>query len=382
MVLNFDEELNLQEYTISNQGSERTRSVKPDNISNILEEAPNEIPNNQSNVDFTNSELEYLTCHSLTAHAFENSEIDVSPAISNQTHQSLRPSFSSEYDTDTTDLIGFVEQNTHHAVTTSNRYNKSSEELVFQESIDYSTFLENVLERENNNSIGNIESSREFDNAAANLFSSENCEHDLLLLQHELQETGIPIEQFQPQSYIYNEENDDFLNQSPAQVNTAATITTTTTSSVSVLSLVKSPCHVTSNYEDFVTSPIYEWPNDESGVSVDLLNTINVRVASLEPKTVSDAVRKTIREEFVIQDMFLNGQSPLPPEIPRSIRKKSDRDVEWTPLSVYKAYTNIKSPTNGKEAYNHLVPYTSCIGTLNYRPKDHAAWKRAPNRRR
>ncbi|AOW27626.1 hypothetical protein MEM_02030 [Candida albicans L26] len=382
MVLNFDEELNLQEYTISNQGSKRTRSVKPDNISNILEEAPNEIPNNQSNVDFTNSELEYLTCHSLTAHAFENSEIDVSPAISNQTHQSLRPSFSSEYDTDTTDLIGFVEQNTHHAVTTSNRYNKSSEELVFQESIDYSTFLENVLERENNNSIGNIESSREFDNAAANLFSSENCEHDLLLLQHELQETGIPIEQFQPQSYIYNEENDDFLNQSPAQVNTAATITTTTTSSVSVLSLVKSPCHVTSNYEDFVTSPIYEWPNDESGVSVDLLNTINVRVASLEPKTVSDAVRKTIREEFVIQDMFLNGQSPLPPEIPRSIRKKSDRDVEWTPLSVYKAYTNIKSPTNGKEAYNHLVPYTSCIGTLNYRPKDHAAWKRAPNRRR
>ncbi|KHC58632.1 hypothetical protein MGC_02014 [Candida albicans P37039] len=382
MVLNFDEELNLQEYTISNQGSKRTRSVKPDNISNILEEAPNEIPNNQSNVDFTNSELEYLTCHSLTAHAFENSEIDVSPAISNQTHQSLRPSFSSEYDTDTTDLIGFVEQNIHHAVTTSNRYNKSSEELVFQESIDYSTFLENVLERENNNSIGNIESSREFDNAAANLFSSENCEHDLLLLQHELQETGIPIEQFQPQSYIYNEENDDFLNQSPAQVNTAATITTTTTSSVSVLSLVKSPCHVTSNYEDFVTSPIYEWPNDESGVSVDLLNTINVRVASLEPKTVSDAVRKTIREEFVIQDMFLNGQSPLPPEIPRSIRKKSDRDVEWTPLSVYKAYTNIKSPTNGKEAYNHLVPYTSCIGTLNYRPKDHAAWKRAPNRRR
>ncbi|KAL1578945.1 hypothetical protein MGQ_02014 [Candida albicans P76067] len=382
MVLNFDEELNLQEYTISNQGSKRTRSVKPDNISNILEEAPNEIPNNQSNVDFTNSELEYLTCHSLTAHAFENSEIDVSPAISNQTHQSLRPSFSSEYDTDTTDLIGFVEQNTHHAVTTSNRYNKSSEELVFQESIDYSTFLENVLERENNNSIGNIESSREFDNAAANLFSSENCEHDLLLLQHELQETGIPIEQFQPQSYIYNEENDDFLNQSPAQVNTAATITTTTTSSVSVLSLVKSPCHVTSNYEDFVTSPIYEWPNDESGVSVDLLNTINVRVASLEPKTVSDAVRKTIREEFVIQDMFLNGQSPLPPEIPKSIRKKSDRDVEWTPLSVYKAYTNIKSPTNGKEAYNHLVPYTSCIGTLNYRPKDHAAWKRAPNRRR
>ena len=78
MVLNFDEELNLQEYTISNQGSERTRSVKPDNISNILEEAPNEIPNNQLNVDFTNSELEYLTCHSLTAHAFENSEIDVS----------------------------------------------------------------------------------------------------------------------------------------------------------------------------------------------------------------------------------------------------------------------------------------------------------------
>lgn len=382
MVLNFDEELNLQEYTISNQGSERTRSVKLDNISNILEEAPNEIPNNQLNVDFTNSELEYLTCHSLTAHAFENSEIDVSPAISNQTHQLLRPSFSSEYDTDTTDLIGFVEQNTHHAVTTSNRYNKSSEELVFQESIDYSTFLENVLERENNNSIGNIESSREFDNAAANLFSSENCEHDLLLLQHELQETGIPIEQFQPQSYIYNEENDDFLNQSPAQVNTAATITTTTTLLVLVLLLVKSPCHVTSNYEDFVTSPIYEWPNDESGVSVDLLNTINVRVASLEPKTVSDAVRKTIREEFVIQDMFLNGQSPLPPEIPRSIRKKSDRDVEWTPLSVYKAYTNIKSPTNGKEAYNHLVPYTSCIGTLNYRPKDHAAWKRAPNRRR
>ena len=338
MVLNFDEELNLQEYTISNQGSERTRSVKPDNISNILEEAPNEIPNNQLNVDFTNSELEYLTCHSLTAHAFENSEIDVSPAISNQTHQLLRPSFSSEYDTDTTDLIGFVEQNTHHAVTTSNRYNKSSEELVFQESIDYSTFLENVLERENNNSIGNIESSREFDNAAANLFSSENCEHDLLLLQHELQETGIPIEQFQPQSYIYNEENDDFLNQSPAQVNTAATITTTTTLLVLVLLLVKSPCHVTSNYEDFVTSPIYEWPNDESGVSVDLLNTINVRVASLEPKTVSDAVRKTIREEFVIQDMFLNGQSPLPPEIPKSIRKSQIETLNGLPQCLQSLY--------------------------------------------
>ena len=131
----------------------------------------------------------------------------------------------------------------------------------------------------------------------------------------------------------------------------------------------------------FVISSVYEWPADETTGSSNLTNRMKVRLANLEPRAISNSVLRTVREEFIIQDLFLSGACPPTPEIPKLIRKKSDRDVEWTPLSVYKAYTNIKSPTNGKDSYNRLVPYSSCIGTLNYRPKDHAAWKRSPNRR-
>ncbi|RCK67248.1 hypothetical protein Cantr_02969 [Candida viswanathii] len=446
MVLNFDDELNFQDYSSTNdnkqQHQQQQRSRKPDSCSSTtasINQDHHSLGTGISthvNIDFSAAEWEYLTNHCIPPSAYDANGMEISPSISSQTLQLLRPSFCSEYDTDTTDIMGFVDQhNQQHQLTlqlhqsvqlhqhqtlppqqhqlqheeakllhihhrqeqlqhshttgnnTTTQKSKPTDDFCFPSNLDYNIFLENIMDKEN------LVCERSFTSATGDgtcstpIFNPENYDQELYMLQQELQENNIPLEHYQPQSIENNDEEDedDFMAPSSdllATATTTAVSATTATLLILLMLLVKSPSQVFVDFDDFVTSPIYEWPSDETGGHVNLTNNMKVRLANLEPKTVSDAVRKTIREEFIIQDLFLNGQSPLPPEIPKSIRKKSDRDVEWTPLSVYKAYTNIKSPANGKEAYNHLVPYTSCIGTLNYRPKDHAAWKRAPNRRR
>lgn len=501
MVLNFDDELNFQDYpNLSDYKHQRNR--KQDTTANDRTPSVNQDNFTLSNdisshiqIDFSAAEWEYLTNHCIPASTYDASRVEISPSISSQTFQLLRPSFCSEYDTDTTDLMGIVDQQNHHQEqeqehqqqqhqhiqlqlrqtinllncdhqqqhqqqhhhqhhpqpqpqlqlqlplplqtqdihrspterqyqpdcqiqlhknyhleqpihTTSNsnttpstncninQISKPPDDFCFPSNLDYNTFLENMMDKDNLNCERGFTSNTGDATCSTPLFNPENYDHELYMLQQELQENSIPLEPYQPQSLEKNihddeedeeEEDDDFMGPNSdllTTANTTAVSATTATLLILLILLVKSPSQILVDFDDFVTSPIYEWPSDETCGHVNLMNNIKVRLANLEPKTVSDAVRKTIREEFIIQDLFLNGQSPLPPEIPKSIRKKSDRDVEWTPLSVYKAYTNIKSPANGKEAYNHLVPYTSCIGTLNYRPKDHAAWKRAPNRRR
>lgn len=483
MVLNFDDELNFQDYSNSNEykhHQQQQHDRKQDNTNGVTplgnhdhHTVDNEIAP-RINIEFSAAEWEYLTNHCISLNTYDTSKIEISPSISNQTFQLLRPSFCSEYDTDATDLMGFMEQhnqqnqamqlqlqlhkslllqltdlqqpppqppppppppqlqlqmqlqlqyhqinnqqienqtqlhnlyqeqhlklhspNSHDTTTlTSNNCNinqitKPPDDFCFPSSLDYNTFLENIMEKDNLNCERSFTSNIADVTCSTAIFIPENYEHELYMLQQEIQENNLPLEHYQPPSIenINNEDEneDDFMGPDSDLLTTATTTAvsaTTATLLILLILLVKSPSQILVDFDDFVTSPIYEWPSDETCGHVNLMNNIKVRLANLEPKTVSDAVKKTIREEFIIQDLFLNGQSPLPPEIPKSIRKKSDRDVEWTPLSVYKAYTNIKSPANGKEAYNHLVPYTSCIGTLNYRPKDHAAWKRAPNRRR
>ncbi|RLV95628.1 hypothetical protein JA1_000862 [Spathaspora sp. JA1] len=308
-----------------------TREVKKQGEASMIEPNHDEVQNEWDYLSFTH-QLQDLSNHS---------NIDISPSISNQTIQtvhSLRPSFSSsEYETDNTEFLGCLVDNKN---TIEYNFNQGDIDASFQ-------FLDNVME-------GGGTAGADEPMTTTPLFMSDET-HETSFLQ------------------LQNEWTSDFNNVNPNQKLFGSTIGYQT-------------------YDDeFVTSQIYEWPNDEMSGPVNLLNNIQLKRSNLEPKTISEAVSKTIKEEFLIQDLFLGDSNitpqhhhPTPQSLPqsRSIRKRNDQDVEWTPLSVYKAYTNIKSPTNGKEAYNHLVPYSSCIGTLNYRPKDHAAWKRSPNRRR
>ncbi|KAL6452247.1 hypothetical protein SBY92_001505 [Candida maltosa Xu316] len=372
MVLSFEDELNFHAYSNENT----SKNDKSQNKTNYVTSEEHSVAS-QNQVDFSTAEWDYLTHHNLPQQTFDANGIEISPSMSNQTLQSFRPSFSSEYETDTTDLVSYIDHNTQHLDNNNNKNNNTAVDFGFPSSIDYNTFLENILDTKDHGR-------RNFDattnHEATPNFNPANYDQSLLMLPHELQESFIGDDCNNDNDYVVHHSELTTMASTTTGLPITAISATTTTSSISSMSLAKSPTNVFVDFDDFVTSPIYEWPSDETVGPVNLTNNIKVRLANLEPKTVSDAVRRTIREEFIIQDMFLNGQSPMPPEIPKSIRKKSDRDVEWTPLSVYKAYTNIKSPTNGKDSYNHLVPYTSCIGTLNYRPKDHAAWRRAPNK--
>ncbi|KAI5953683.1 hypothetical protein KGF54_003055 [Candida jiufengensis] len=439
--------------------------------------------------DFNSAEWDYLRIaqHSVHNQTMDNNGIEISPSISNHTLQSLRPTFSSEYDTDNTDFLGLVESTNQSNINLSTNSNsnifcennitnnqhlidnlKANHEFTFQHSLDanywdYMLEKENLLHDEfelnqfnnanNNKSSTNIgtknsdnkinynedETNNTQEQSLSDNINSENNEHQEIdnkdsdldvpsirststsfLSDHEKNICNITnlnddIPQYKPIYERYEnealdeemEENERLyhpnLQTDPIEKTIDQQIYQFSerkssihnniygASSLSSLMSEMSPDSPSQNHfnldeittynNNFVNSPIYEWPDDETTGTLNSYNRIKIQLKNLEPKIISDAVLKTIREEFIIQDLFLNGESPPTPEIPKSIRKKSDRDVEWTPLSVYKAYTNIKSPTNGKDSYNRLVPYTSCIGTLNYRPKDHAAWKRSPNRR-
>ncbi|CAD1809796.1 hypothetical protein FOB58_002885 [Candida parapsilosis] len=397
-----------------------------------------------SNINFNSIEWEYLQIaqqslhhphphqHNNTPH---NSGLEVSPSISNHTLQSLRPTFSTGYDTDNTDLLGMLDsQNPSNLNLPTNQDYLSSDSLLnssantykdshgfnFEHHLD-SSYWEYLLEKENmlhdNEDIPNVNTTgynnmkydedglgKVDDDVNDKDIQSVSCspstiddedlagssnnynQNDNIMQYHSNEETAefgkeeddeecVWDERLSYENHTRAEDANFFSDPLALQLSVVAASSSRPSPTVKLT-------NITRNKGDrYITTPIYEWPDDETTGSTRFYNKMKVRLSSLEPKCVSDAVLKTVREEFVIQDSFLNGESPPSPEVPESIRKRSDRDVEWTPLSVYKAYTNIKSPTNGKESYNRLVPYTSCIGTLNYRPKDHAAWKRAPNRR-
>lgn len=327
--------------------------------------------------------------------------IEISPSISNQTVQSLRPSFSSEYETDTTDFLGLIDKSDQYTFKLDANFFFDHNNNIVESNHQQQQHHQNHHHSHNNTSTNGYELETTPKHILSTPAFIDHGTPEFLLLQNEIQELNNAHHQhqqhLQQQQHIQQHHNLNQHNhhqQLPHQSNNRFLLLSLFSSQVfqRLISSTSStpasgPSPIQIDFEEFVTSPIYEWPNDETSTpqNINLLNTNNIRVrlVNLDPNTISDAVRKTIREEFAVQDLFLSGQAPLlAPEIPRAIRKKNDKDVEWTPLSVYKAYTNIKSPTNGKEAYNHLVPYSSCIGTLNYRPKDHAAWKRSPNRRR
>lgn len=339
--------------------------------------------------------------------------IEISPSVSNQTVQLLRPSFSSEYETDTTDFLGMIDKQDQFGFKLdANFFFDCNHSGIYEggggsgggagggsgSGGDQQLQQNQVHNNDNQENNRHIYHNNDIDSNPKHTISTPAfLDHGTpeFLLQNEIQELNnhahhtTPIHHHhhnnshhhaQLHHHNHHTHNHSHLShQSTANPNRFLLHLSLTLQIFHRL-LSSSPIQI--DFDEFVTSPIYEWPSDETSGPVNLLNNIQLRLVNLEPKSISDAVRKTIKEEFAVQDLFLSGQTPPPPEIPRGVRKKNDKDVEWTPLSVYKAYTNIKSPTNGKEAYNHLVPYSSCIGTLNYRPKDHAAWKRSPNRRR
>ncbi|KAI5966410.1 uncharacterized protein KGF55_000719 [Candida pseudojiufengensis] len=442
---------------------------------------------------FTNTEFEFaladwdylkIAQHSIQNQIVDNNGIDISPSISNHTLQSLRPTFSSEYETDNTEFISLVDStnqtNINLAATANHNPNdkknyihsihhvadnmKANHEFAFhhtlaanywdymlekenllnEEGFDFHQFQEsNVAEHEheyketgrlksretNKSQIQSLERNFDYEDAGkmiqkdsedidydfevpsvrsastSNLSEDIDCDTSKLCdgnvaeykSIYERYENEVLERELEEVEHLYDRHLDADPNQSTIEQQlyhyseTEQNYNRYGASSLSSLmseSSTDSSIHYDPSINEFnshdkqvINSTIYEWPDDETTGTLNLYNRIKIQLKYLEPKIISDAVLKTIREEFVVQDLFLSGDSPPTPEIPKSIRKKSDRDVEWTPLSVYKAYTNIKSPTNGKDSYNRLVPYSSCIGTLNYRPKDHAAWKRSPNRR-
>lgn len=379
-----------------------------------------------SNINFNSVEWEYLQIaqQSLQHQTSHNSGLEISPSISNHTLQLLRPTFSTEYDTDNTDLLGmFDSQNPSNLnLPTNQNYlssdsllnlstnaYKANQEFTFEHHLD-STYWEYLLEKENmlhdGDDISNVNTS-----GKSNVEYNEDDKADDGPRNRDIQSAfcstctiededlaGSSIHYNQNKNIMQYNSNDEvedhcrdedcvwderlsYEGQSRAEDANFFGDPITLQLLVAPSRTSPQPVQPRRNGDKYITAPIYEWPDDETTGSTKYHNKMKVRLSTLEPKCVSDAVLKTVRDEFVIQDSFLNGKSPPSPQVPELIKKRYDRDVEWTPLSVYKAYTNIKSPTNGKESYNRLVPYSSCIGTLNYRPKDHAAWKRAPNRR-
>ncbi|KAI5958184.1 hypothetical protein KGF57_002539 [Candida theae] len=413
-----------------------------------------------ANINFSSVEWEYLQIaqeslqhhHQHTSHS---SGLEISPSVSNHTSQSMGPTFTTEYDTDNTELLGMLESQNpsnlylsanqqcasndsllHHSANT----NKTNNEFTFENHLD-SSYWEYLLGKESNM----LEDSKDLldsnvitrhhvecneeekidDRLKDGTMNSAVCstctleedelagysiyhnEDDQIMQynsndemgENNLEEKCVWDERLTYERYDQAENTNFFSDPIALQLSVTSSspqppprprprqrqrqrpqssASASASASVEPLARVLSPKRKNGRY---ITAPIYEWPDDETTGSSKFYNKMKVRLSTLEPKCVSETVLKTIREEFVVQDLFLSGESPPSPEVPESIRKRSDRDVEWTPLSVYKAYTNIKSPTNGRESYNRLVPYSSCIGTLNYRPKDHAAWKRAPNKR-
>ncbi|KAI5969454.1 hypothetical protein CANMA_001522 [Candida margitis] len=380
-----------------------------------------------TNINFNSVEWGYLQIAQQSLHhsASQNTGLEISPSISNHTLQSMKPAFSAEYDTDNTDLLGILDSqnpsnfnlsenqncvSSDSLLNTSTSTYKANHEFTFEHHLD-STYWECLLEKENmlhdGDDILNVNTSGKayVEDNDGNSKAKNSKDGDI---QSAVCSTStIEDEDLIDNSFHYNQDdsimqcnsNDEAGDLCPeeecvwderlsyeGQAHTergANFFSDPIALQLSVASPRRTRAIVQprTSGEKYITTSIYEWPDDETTGSTQFYNKMKIRLSTLEPKCVSDAVLKTVRAEFVIQDLFLNGQSPPSPEIPESIKKRSDKDVEWTPLSVYKAYTNIKSPTNGKESYNRLVPYSSCIGTLNYRPKDHAAWKRAPNRR-
>ncbi|KAK6454552.1 uncharacterized protein RJT20DRAFT_130705 [Scheffersomyces xylosifermentans] len=58
-------------------------------------------------------------------------------------------------------------------------------------------------------------------------------------------------------------------------------------------------------------------------------------------------------------------------------RDYSRLSSSWYPLSIYKAYTNIKTDLDNTD-YHKFVPRKSCFGKINMRSK--RAWPRGPKR--
>lgn len=88
------------------------------------------------------------------------------------------------------------------------------------------------------------------------------------------------------------------------------------------------------------------------------------------PASVHRAVKKTILLEWNKSNIIPEGHNL------KSHRKRENGNLDWKPLSVFTAYTNIK--VMDAQALEN-IPQSSCFGKINMREK--RAWARGPNKK-
>lgn len=109
----------------------------------------------------------------------------------------------------------------------------------------------------------------------------------------------------------------------------------------------------------------------------------------MNPKTVLKSVKKTIDDEFKVHSKYVTDfksqknrktitQPKSPPKKQHKRNNPGSNLVEWKPLSIFTAYTDIKSEAIENTDYFDNIPSSSCFGRLNMRVK--RAWTRGPNK--
>jgi len=132
--------------------------------------------------------------------------------------------------------------------------------------------------------------------------------------------------------------------------------------------------------DDF-DSAVYHYRNED--LDPFKQDTWHLKYSNLDPETISNSIQETIRLENQLETEFCKlksnrfAQSKLRHRrrdrvIERKKRTSSDLLV-WEPESIYKAFTNIKTP-HLNSTYFDNISRKSCFGKVNMRCK--RAWKR------
>lgn len=108
----------------------------------------------------------------------------------------------------------------------------------------------------------------------------------------------------------------------------------------------------------------------------DLINHNSVRPQNAYKTHL--VVRRSVQTEFAFEDAYRREVRANCVASPREKRRRSPKERDWKPESVYKTFVDCKPSFFDKSDYQDRVPATSCFGKINMRiPK---AWSRGPNR--
>lgn len=140
---------------------------------------------------------------------------------------------------------------------------------------------------------------------------------------------------------------------------------------------------------EYETGKIYVYSIGNEKPFSDLGSLRLHNTSCMNPKTVLKSVKKTIDDEFKVHSKYVtdfesqkNRKTVTPPKSPPKKQHKRNNPgadlVEWKPLSIFTAYTDIKSEAIENTDYFDNIPSSSCFGRLNMRVK--RAWTRGPNK--